>query len=199
MTTAETKQAVAATEVIDGVEYTRDMDTDELFVVPEGSTHIRIVRSEFGGVYGGVVFHVPQWVGESDEDKVAALQAAIEKYGVERILDGLNDSLASSIKNRVRTAILKPDDKSLLRAAIVKLVEKEPVQFTIEDAAKFMPGEKALTLTGMLNKARKLFNEAKKETDREKARALKAEAGALIVKFQELQLRELEMEDLQND
>lgn len=139
-------------------DYIENKETNEKYVQGEGC--LRLYLTDFSGELKGISYHRPQFVNPvddsaSDEEKekgaTEAVTQLIAKYGNLAVLNGFNSYLSNNVRAKVvNSKIPKFEDEAARVAAIAAIAQNSPVVFTVEDAINFKPGERELSLSGIM-------------------------------------------------
>jgi len=132
---AEANKAVVIIDPETGKDNTYLTDDDgDNYLEFEG---LRVYVTTFGGALKGVLYHYKQFT---------SLDKAIEVHGADKVLAALNDNLNAGTRNKVKSSkIPKFDDSKAQESAIRTMLTEHPVQFTINEAIRYEPGERDQT------------------------------------------------------
>ena len=166
---SDTNTAAATVVDFSKLELQRDPVANERFVLVEDDK-LKLVEAQINrekSEYKGVTYFRPEYKD---------IGYALARLGADTVLDLLNAKLAAQVSLRVGARIeadiaerVLPDPtKNIVgeseeaynarrKAKIAEIILKNPVVFSIEDAYNYVPGERELSMAGIVRKIGKLM------------------------------------------
>jgi hypothetical protein len=149
------------------LEYQVEGSGDSAVVFIEPTPGIRVYLDTFGGSLAGLSFHYPQLEHETPEK---AIEVGLQKYGAERLLNLINNSLKNFTTAKVRNSkvkaleVLKEDgsvDENATELAINNVRQNNPLLFTAQEAFDYLPMQREETVQSLMKRANKAQKEGK--------------------------------------
>lgn len=146
----------------------------------------------FSGQLEGLKYNVLQFKNESDEDAANSLKLIVGdntpenpgKWKTKQVIAILNSAVRSAMRVKAQQEILSLD-KDKQPQEIVKRLQHNPILFSADDAEKWVPGERELTIQGKMRQIAELTKQGKNveamslllEVQKQMAEQLQADAS----------------------
>jgi len=163
----------------DPVQATTNPAPTPTVVIPEVSVDrgaYSVKQKNFSGTgqMRGFSYNTPVFKTGSDEEVANSFKAITEKYGEKTVVNLVNSSFSAILAIKARNSLPKlakdkagkpsklPEDIAKNQAEIEAVRKNKPILVTVEEAEAAKPGEKEITLQGLMRKAANSFAEYEK-------------------------------------
>lgn len=137
-------------------------------------------QNEFSGANQGFSFYATVYKNSSEEEAIASLQHAAGKYGATTLVGLINNSIKSAQRVKAIYELPKDEDSGIRKQKLEALRERDPILLSAEDADKFIPGIREVTIQSLFAKAAKASKEGNM-----------VEASKFLIQAQELINKEM--------